>query len=177
MKSQNKDSGCKLFKRYMIKPTVIYLKNKRDNMLISTEKKDKMPQDEYGYFGGFSPSRENVYTNGHLVRQYREEAKAQKEAQAIKLQQVQTNIQNASMHSLPATQESKLHNETPGTSINKQTSIDKVASHEHTDKQPRGVKHGSFSANEEPSNNPSVLSHNLPRSMNRQTTVAKRQTI
>lgn len=147
-------------------------------MLISTEKKDKMPQDEYGYFGGFSPSRENVYTNGHLVRQYREEAKAQKEAQAIKLQQVQTNIQNASMHSLPATQESKLHNETPGTSINnKQTSIDKVASHEHTDKQPRGVKHGSFSANEEPSNNPSVHSHNLPRAINRQTTLAKRQTL
>lgn len=120
MKSQNKDSGCKLLKRYMIKPTVIYLKNKRDNMLVSTEKKDKMPQDEYGYFGGFSPSRENVYTNGHLVHQYHEEAKARKEAQAIKLQQVQTNIQNTSMHSLSVTQESKFHNETSGTSINKQ---------------------------------------------------------
>lgn len=74
----------------MIQPSVIYIKNKRDKVLVSTEKTNKLPQDEYGYFGGFSPSREDIYPNGHLSRKYREEARKKKEtAQAIRQLQVQ----------------------------------------------------------------------------------------
>lgn len=70
---KGKPGACKTYKRFMIQPNVIYLKNKRDNVLISTEKRaNKVPQDEYGYFGGFSPSRKDVYKNEYLVRRNRD---------------------------------------------------------------------------------------------------------
>ena len=56
----------------MIKPRVIYLKNKRDMQITVGEKgAEKLPQDEYGYFGGFSPSRKDVYQNQGLTAKYK----------------------------------------------------------------------------------------------------------
>jgi hypothetical protein len=78
-KSVKKQKNAKHMKRYMLKPDVIYLKNKQDAILTSTEKKKSFyPQDEYGYFGGFSPSRKDIYTNEELSRKYREEQRRRK---------------------------------------------------------------------------------------------------
>jgi hypothetical protein len=61
--SQKKRAGhCRTVKPFMIEPKVIYLKNKRDNVLMMTEKPAKdMPVDEHAYYGGFSPSRKGEY--------------------------------------------------------------------------------------------------------------------
>lgn len=40
-------------------------------MMLMTEKPDKdIPQDEHGYWGGFSPERKGKYTNQHLTKKF-----------------------------------------------------------------------------------------------------------
>lgn len=59
---------------------------------MSTEKhKGKYPQDEYGYFGGFSPSRKDVYENHHLAKKYREEQKKKKELAKLAVENLEQN--------------------------------------------------------------------------------------
>ena len=49
-------------KAFKIKPNIIYVKNGRDQMMMLTEKRDKkVPEDEHGYWGGFSPTRVDKY--------------------------------------------------------------------------------------------------------------------
>ena len=49
-------------KAFKIKPNIIYVKNSRDQMMLMTEKRDKqVPEDEHGYWGGFSPTRVDKY--------------------------------------------------------------------------------------------------------------------
>ena len=53
----------KTVKASKIRPNVIYLKNTRDQMLAMTEKNKELPEDERGYWGGFSPKRKGRYEN------------------------------------------------------------------------------------------------------------------
>lgn len=93
MKSSKKfNGGCKVLKRYMINPKVIYLKDKRDTVLVSTEKPHAYPQDERGYFGGFSPSRKDVYENDHLVKKYREAQKKRPKVRVDKVDEVSVKV-------------------------------------------------------------------------------------
>ena len=57
-------------KPFRLNPRVIYLKNKRDEMLLLTEKKQgqDVPECEYGYWGGFSPKRKGKYTDQDLSK-------------------------------------------------------------------------------------------------------------
>ena len=53
-------------KPFRLQPRVIYLKNSRDKAYLMTEKrglaeKDKVPECEHGYWGGFSPKRKGRY--------------------------------------------------------------------------------------------------------------------
>ena len=90
---------CKVLKRYMIKPSVIYLKNGRDKVLVSTEKNNTAyPQDEYGYFGGFSPSRKDIYQNEHLVKKYREENKKKGSVPKVRVEPVDDSTHKVSDH-------------------------------------------------------------------------------
>jgi len=70
--SQKKRAGqCKTVKPFMIEPKVIYLKNKRDNVLMMTEKRDRdLPIDEHAYYGGFSPARKGEYKGTDLAKKY-----------------------------------------------------------------------------------------------------------
>lgn len=90
--SSKKQKGGRLLKRYMLKPEVIYLKSKRDKMLVSTEKQKKFyPQDEYGYFGGQSPSRQDIYQNEVLASLYREERRRKQEQAHFKIVEKQNS--------------------------------------------------------------------------------------
>jgi hypothetical protein len=53
-------------KPFRVKPNVIYLKNKRDNVLLMTESAEvakEVPECEHGYWGGFSPKRKGPYAD------------------------------------------------------------------------------------------------------------------
>ena len=60
----------KTIKAFKIRPNVIYLKNSRDQMLMMTEKNKNIPEDEHGYWGGFSPTRKGRYENQDLTKRH-----------------------------------------------------------------------------------------------------------
>ena len=67
--SLNPDA-VKTVKAFKIRPNVIYLKNTRDQMLAMTEKEKNLPEDEHGYWGGFSPTRKGRYENMNLSKRH-----------------------------------------------------------------------------------------------------------
>ena len=72
MLSKRQGQNIKTVKPFRVQPRVIYMKDKRDKLLLSTEKVglQEVPECEHGYWGGFSPKRRGRYEDKNLARQY-----------------------------------------------------------------------------------------------------------
>ena len=72
MLSKRQSQSIKTVKPFRVQPRVIYMKDKRDKLLMSTEKHgpQEIPECEHGYWGGFSPKRRGRYEDKNLARQY-----------------------------------------------------------------------------------------------------------
>ena len=64
--------SVKTVKPFRLQPRVIYLKNKRDKVLLMTDKRATadVPECEHGYWGGFSPKRQGKYEDKDLSKKY-----------------------------------------------------------------------------------------------------------